>query len=204
MKTAKELAEQIYYRRTQMNALDAKDQELIEYFADLIKDYSDQQNKELREKLAAIGVSHFQSELSKFKSGEESEIQRLTKQNKELRELAEKRLNDAYESMKIANGRLKEVKTLENERDSQQDEIQRLTKEVERWKAERDNAVNSSLDQRGLNQALAKEITRLRELLGRCGDELPEVIRLLTLHGVLGTHVLKELLSEINALNHKP
>lgn len=83
MKTVKEIAEQIYYRRTQMNALDAKDEELIEYFADLIKDYSDQQNAHWK------GVS----------DGKQIIINELDQQNKELRDKWENDRDDCIEKL---------------------------------------------------------------------------------------------------------
>lgn len=116
--------------------------------------YSDQQNKELLE-LFEDRVDVLQKACNEY----EAEIQRLTSQNKELRE----KLYSINES-------------LTNELTVRSVEIQRLTKEVEALKAERDSW---PVERDQVLEDADKTITRLRELLKRARHIrfLPDSVR---------------------------
>lgn len=182
--------------------------------AKLIQEYSDQQNKELREKLAGLKMASEEDDDLVIQL--RKEIQLLKERNKYLEEHS----NELFEQA--------------NELNDQDQEIQRLRKEVEELKVKLEKWVFSGINQHSkinklkkkLQQAktsdergwkavdrlrrgndalrnqvddLNDELTRLRELLGRIAEEIrKDEIR-------DGEQTTTDLLNEIhNALNHKP
>jgi SMC interacting uncharacterized protein involved in chromosome segregation len=150
---------------------------------DAMQLYSDQQNKHTEERLKV---------LVKENDNLIFEKQKLDQQNKELREdntklvFAYKQLEES--SRQNAESALSALNTIKD----QQAEIQRLTKEVEELKEEIVKR-NWGIIESGV---LRLELTRLRELLNRC-KPLLESDKIYNIEAA-------DILSEINALNHKP